>query len=856
MLQGDQNRRLHWSYQGGNGERFWAEGAYYLEFALLDVLPFWHAIRANGLLDFNNFNVSDPFRSEWALEPLRWMADIATPDGMTVPLDDGNKRPIHDANLLRWSPAYGDADVGDSYTFINEVLGGPSSPDSRDPSTLLNEIAIPRRPAEYMAVPPFSLPTPYGEGPASAIAAGEQQLVIRRIDGEGQTHYVLLNGERGDAITRGEGHEQPDNMQLLYYVGETSVLMDSGYDSAPPFGNSTWNHYYDHNLVNFFDGKYEFYSGGELRGNPPAGGLLAPRIELGTRKVSDHDPAEELWLKIDGQVTVLHAYQFLDELVGREDEFWAQYWRDVLFIGGDDPYLVDLNRLHTWVPSRDGSDFRNRPKFRLNYYSDSPDLSAPSTWEADGDPFIKWSDVSGSGRHLYAHPLLIEFPLKSENINTVRDSVQEGSKKLVKRLDLYDAYDRVPFNKVSYATILQFRATDPPYRPQMIAEYEPPGTNRVRGWQGWVWQQSGEVYDVFIASIKEDQGLGDFAFNLREADPSFPDFALKLPSNESYGFARVVQQGGTWTIAGDYRVGLEVAPLMAEIDGPHAVASGQSATWTATAYGGSGPYAYRWLAGPDPDNLQDTGDTEAEHTHSATADFYLQVEVTSGSETASSPVRRVYVGRPAPPSDLQLLNEGADGEHPLLAWAPSPTPGVSYRLTRCEGSTPGCNEVTTTQQTSAIDEEVTIQSGCQANTGYYVTAIGALGESDATEEVGTCGTPPSTSAGAVASALEAASGVALEAVPDDYALEAAYPNPFNPQATIRFALPEAAEVHLVVYDVVGREVARLAEGPMGAGHHRAVFDGSRLASGLYLYRLTAQGERGAFSKTGRMTLVK
>ena len=92
--------------------------------------------------------------------------------------------------------------------------------------------------------------------------------------------------------------------------------------------------------------------------------------------------------------------------------------------------------------------------------------------------------------------------------------------------------------------------------------------------------------------------------------------------------------------------------------------------------------------------------------------------------------------------------------------------------------------------------------------------------------------------------------------PAEYALEAAYPNPFNPQATIRFALPEASDVRLVVYDVTGREVARLVEGQLAAGRHEARFDGSRLASGMYLYRLTATGAAERFAKTGRMMLVK
>ncbi len=57
---------------------------------------------------------------------------------------------------------------------------------------------------------------------------------------------------------------------------------------------------------------------------------------------------------------------------------------------------------------------------------------------------------------------------------------------------------------------------------------------------------------------------------------------------------------------------------------------------------------------------------------------------------------------------------------------------------------------------------------------------------------------------------------------------------------------------MIVYDVMGREVARLVDGAMPAGQHRATWDASGLPSGLYLYRLTA----GDFSQTKLMTLLK
>ena len=91
------------------------------------------------------------------------------------------------------------------------------------------------------------------------------------------------------------------------------------------------------------------------------------------------------------------------------------------------------------------------------------------------------------------------------------------------------------------------------------------------------------------------------------------------------------------------------------------------------------------------------------------------------------------------------------------------------------------------------------------------------------------------------------------AVPDEFRLGANYPNPFRASTEVRFGLPEAAEVSLEVYDMLGRRVAVLANGQMEAGHHRARLDGSELSSGVYVYRLVAGDD---FTDTGRMVLVK
>ena len=88
--------------------------------------------------------------------------------------------------------------------------------------------------------------------------------------------------------------------------------------------------------------------------------------------------------------------------------------------------------------------------------------------------------------------------------------------------------------------------------------------------------------------------------------------------------------------------------------------------------------------------------------------------------------------------------------------------------------------------------------------------------------------------------------------PSEYGFIRISPNPFNPSTTISFSLPEASIINLTVYDVSGRLVATLADGWRDAGIHEVTFDGSELASGIYLYHIKA----GEFTATGKMVLVK
>jgi hypothetical protein len=79
-----------------------------------------------------------------------------------------------------------------------------------------------------------------------------------------------------------------------------------------------------------------------------------------------------------------------------------------------------------------------------------------------------------------------------------------------------------------------------------------------------------------------------------------------------------------------------------------------------------------------------------------------------------------------------------------------------------------------------------------------------------------------------------------------------HPNPFNPVTTLRYTLPEAGEASLSVYNIQGQRVAALATGLHTQGTHTIGFDASRLASGVYLYRLTTS----TGIVTGKMLLIK
>jgi len=89
-------------------------------------------------------------------------------------------------------------------------------------------------------------------------------------------------------------------------------------------------------------------------------------------------------------------------------------------------------------------------------------------------------------------------------------------------------------------------------------------------------------------------------------------------------------------------------------------------------------------------------------------------------------------------------------------------------------------------------------------------------------------------------------------IPHEISLSQNYPNPFNPSTSIQFQLPENQRVKLFVYDMLGRNVAVLADGMRSAGSHEVRWDASGFSSGIYIYSLQSESRR----VTLKMTLMK
>ncbi len=103
-----------------------------------------------------------------------------------------------------------------------------------------------------------------------------------------------------------------------------------------------------------------------------------------------------------------------------------------------------------------------------------------------------------------------------------------------------------------------------------------------------------------------------------------------------------------------------------------------------------------------------------------------------------------------------------------------------------------------------------------------------------------------------ATSTETSAGDGFGELPQRITLEQNYPNPFNPATQISYTVPEQLHVTIDVYDITGRHIETLVNQSVPAGTHTVTFDGTRISSGIYMYRMQA----GSQSFTRRMMLVK
>ena len=522
------DRLRHWNFMSFGGKRFWAESAYYLDYSLEQVLPFWHALRVNGLLDQGQ----DPFFNDAMLDPINWLVDTVTPDGRILPFDDGNRARIRHCGLIRWDSNYGESEIAEKCAWIDEKLGGPGHRDE----ILLMEIAVPRTTSTRIPVDMI------GNDPGPLVTHVSEQQLIRRFSAPDQsTHFIALNGEHGKAVDRGEGHEQPDQLQLLYYVDEISYLLDSGYDRAGTVENSTWNHYYDHNTMTV--------GGGE-------GGLQPPELRiLEVRKASEPELMGEvsaLHIQQHGNITILHGNQVLS--TGPALGLHPIYNRDVLLIEGDAPYLIDLNRIgyNTDQPECAWN------QFSMNYHVNADQVIQNRRGRRSQKGFVRWDKVQSTpGLSFFAFPLSLEFDLGSENLQLVPDEVLESELGPVKTtVDI----KRLAISNTSYcdaewslATLLMADKTgNQPKKPILIWKYKPEMAR-----QGWIWKRDEHTYDVFVIRTDDDNSE-DIVFNFRRANRKFPNVKLKLAGEQNYGFARVIKTEDGWAINPDYDIAFKL----------------------------------------------------------------------------------------------------------------------------------------------------------------------------------------------------------------------------------------------------------------------------------------------------------
>lgn len=511
----DNQRELYWMYQTANGGRFWAEGPFYFDFALKDAITFWHAVRLNGNLG----EIPDPFFNDWFLNPVQWLADLSTPDGFLPPLDDSNKRAIQSANLLRWSSDYGDEDAGRTFTTIFDNLEDYHSESLIEDQFFLIEAAIPKNENS-------------GSQIESLINPEEQQFVIRHTDASNQNHYISFVGEKGKAITSGEGHEQPDQLQLLYYMDQFSFLTDGGYDNGSPQENSSWNGYKFTNTMQYnaseIDRTLDFVT------YQNEGGLESPFASIvETRKISTHDEAEIFYENPAPNVELLRGQ--VDLNFESTTQSTSKYNRSVLIVKGENPYLIDVN---------DITANTGRNDFVMRYYGNSDQTDINNgwfVWEEAEEPFT-------SPTHqlfLYTVPLTGNYTEENETVHIQELQNRVDGEKQPYPVIRKSYISNEETDRFTTASILSIRSNSPTSEPEFITNSS--------GLSYFTHMIDSNTIDLFIFAADSSENRQSLTIQ----SGSLPELTFSLSANEIIGFSRLRMNGDSWQADSDFSVNLQ-----------------------------------------------------------------------------------------------------------------------------------------------------------------------------------------------------------------------------------------------------------------------------------------------------------
>ncbi len=209
-------------------------------------------------------------------------------------------------------------------------------------------------------------------------------------------------------------------------------------------------------------------------------------------------------------------------------------------------------------------------------------------------------------------------------------------------------------------------------------------------------------------------------------------------------------------------------------------------------------------------------------------------------------------GPPANPLLLNLQSYSSGGNDGIkITWAANREPDIAgYEVYRQINS----GNITKISGSSLVADTFFVEWGVQIASGpsthtYYVKAV------DTQNKTSNYSNGLNTAVQYVSQggAKRGADGGETTIIPEIVELAQNFPNPFNPTTTFAFALPEAAPVRLTIFDLNGRQVAQLVNEELPAGRYEIPFDASHLASGVYLYRLSA-GQ--SFSQVRKMMLIK